>query len=191
MIINIRGTSGSGKSTIVRSIMNMFPTWEPDYVLGKTRPKGYTCKKPDRAKALYIVGHYEILCGGADTISDLVEQFDRVRMAHEQGHDVLCEGLFMSGDVKRTLELHTLGIDILVLGIKRSFDKCYDDANRRKKQVAESYGRLFTDNYSYKNVWNKHRGVYSSMQKLEAHGVRCEWHTREGCFRRIRMELGL
>ena len=41
MIINVRGTSGSGKSTIVRNAMDLF-TWRgPVHVKGRKQPLGY------------------------------------------------------------------------------------------------------------------------------------------------------
>lgn len=72
MIINLRGTHGSGKSTAVRRVMGKCPyvckvhTTIPEAV----RPiVGYDCKLPN-GQSLYVLGNYANACGGADGIQD-------------------------------------------------------------------------------------------------------------------------
>jgi hypothetical protein len=92
MIVNIRGTSGSGKTTIVRRIMELCG---PPAPLGGTerRPYGYLLAGP--GADLYVVGSYENVCGGCDGIKTQDEVCERVRGASAQG-DVLFEGLLIS-----------------------------------------------------------------------------------------------
>ncbi len=191
MIINIRGTSGSGKSTLVRQIMDLYGKREPIYRPNKKRPRGYICFHPDIKRSLHVIGHYEILCGGADTISSLVEQFERIQRAHEGGYDVLCEGLFMSGESTKMLELHNKGAKILVIGIKRALSTCYAEANKRKREIAEARGQDYRGDYKFKNVRGKFISTQRSIEKLRAEGVNCVWLHREQCLPRIKAELGV
>ena len=94
MVINIRGTSGSGKTTVVRGIM----------AKGVVTPFGGTTKKPDFysinltpaiERPVIVVGSYENVCGGCDSISTQDEICDRIRAGASMGH-VLVEGLLMS-----------------------------------------------------------------------------------------------
>lgn len=94
MIINVRGTSGSGKTTVVRGLMAL---------AAQTFPLGEKLKKPDAyvltldrvAQPLHIIGSYENVCGGCDGIPTQDDICNRVRRYSAQGH-VVMEGLLMS-----------------------------------------------------------------------------------------------
>lgn len=93
MIINIRGTSGSGKSTIAFTLLKNF-TYKKDLdsngkVLGYVVDAGLS-------RPVYIVGKYETKCGGCDTIATQQEAADRAVKAHEAGYHVIMEGLLAS-----------------------------------------------------------------------------------------------
>ena len=77
MIINIRGTSGSGKSFLVRHIMRLYPKQVPVYVSDRRQPISYTLSRSGRK--LLVVGHYESVCGGCDTVHSMDAIFDLVR----------------------------------------------------------------------------------------------------------------
>lgn len=133
MIINIRGTSGTGKSTLARQLMALYAPNPLRYRKeGRKQPLGYRFRNsrarettktglrlehPAQGLArrawnqefhrdLAVVGHYETDCGGADTIPDYDELFELVRNGSDAGMDVLFEGLLISGDVRRTTALH-------------------------------------------------------------------------------------
>lgn len=92
MIVKLHGTSGSGKSTVARLLMEAAKMVNP---LGANtnRPEGYMLtgfKKP-----LFIIGPYTTTCGGVDSITDWRET---ARLLHEfaaQGA-VFYEGLVLS-----------------------------------------------------------------------------------------------
>jgi gluconate kinase len=110
MIINIRGTNGSGKSTIARALRGVnynevglvpfktaagSPRWVPGYVNRETR--------------IGVVGSYETECGGCDTIKtqDLICDSVR-RMAtidQPKTRHVVFEGVLVSTILKRYLDL--------------------------------------------------------------------------------------
>jgi len=102
VIINIRGTSGSGKTTAVRGIMAMYPA-EAIVILGsrkvpeayELRPHDLTPNGRDVQQSIYAIGSYENVCGGCDKIKTQDEICDLVRHYNQFGH-VLFEGLLLS-----------------------------------------------------------------------------------------------
>ena len=95
-IVNIRGTSGSGKSTIARTFLSHLPHVPVKDAAGKV--KGY---KVDASAAglnqpLFIVGRYESACGGGDTLRDEAEAVELCSSAQPLGH-VLLERMLTSG----------------------------------------------------------------------------------------------
>lgn len=93
LIINVRGTSGSGKSTIVFELMKRYPVKELD-LDAKGRPGNYEIKLP-RGQKLYVIGRYSTQCGGCDGIGSNVEVMRRAEHYAKKGH-VLFEGLLLS-----------------------------------------------------------------------------------------------
>jgi hypothetical protein len=185
VIINIRGTSGTGKSTLARQIMELY---EPNPLryrrLGRKQPVGYRYAAKDRVfhRDLAVVGHYETDCGGADTIPDYDDLFDLVRQGSIYGMDVLFEGLLISGDVKRTAELHRWALnqcDVLhVVAIQLPLEECVASVNARRQAKAERQGRSPRPDVNPKNTIAKHRGLTLACQRLETEGVRV--HRPEG-----------
>lgn len=135
MIINIRGTSGTGKSTLARQLMALYQPNPLRYrEEGRKQPLGYRYKRKGSGVCnnteaflsgenngcdgtgctlhgpaghdLAVVGHYETDCGGADTIPDYEKLMKLVVQGAAAGMDVLFEGLLFSGDVKHTIALH-------------------------------------------------------------------------------------
>jgi hypothetical protein len=96
MIFNIRGTNGSGKSTIVRAYMSTLNELEPVTEVEKGKAIGYKGYNKT-GNTVSIVGRYETDCGGCDTIKtqDLVGE--RVKNAAHFGHAVF-EGVIV-GDI--------------------------------------------------------------------------------------------
>jgi hypothetical protein len=114
MIVNIRGTHGSGKSTVVKKIMGRFPTEVEEY---EERPRGrkalvYRVFPKARsygqrqAAPLYVIGNYDTACGGCDGI----QPYDRIwPLVYKYGtfSDVLFEGALVSssyGNIGRSSE---------------------------------------------------------------------------------------
>ena len=100
MIVNIRGTSGSGKSTSVRGLMNLAGrverchAYSNDELFATGRPDAYELDL-DLGSPLFVVGSYETECGGCDSIPTQDEICARVRRYASKGH-VVMEGLLMS-----------------------------------------------------------------------------------------------
>jgi thymidylate kinase len=126
MIINIRGTSGSGKSTVVFNLMRHYKELGELYVViqgpdgfeqvsdlsheGAAGQIGYQIGKWNSNLHPYkvplrIVGKYLTPCGGCDGIKTQDEVTSRVRRWHQQDYHVLFEGLLISTIVGRWADL--------------------------------------------------------------------------------------
>lgn len=95
-IVSIRGTHGSGKSSIVTKIMGKYNA-EPFFNGCGEKPKlvGYHVGLPT-GKTLFVVGPYKTACGGCDAIQPYSEIIPLVREAVDWGEDVLLEGALVS-----------------------------------------------------------------------------------------------
>lgn len=124
MIIQVRGVSGSGKTTVVREVMSRVGgKWNPHYVKGRRKPLYYTNGN------LVVLGHYESPCGGADTLGSPPKAFQFARQFDESSI-VLYEGLLVSDDVNWISKAKDSKIIFLTTGI----DKCLRRIERRRKR---------------------------------------------------------
>src|SRR3954451_22242261 len=113
LIINPRGTSGAGKTWLVREVMAAYrpagsgPT--PVMRQGRSRPIAWRLRHPLGGRTLCVIGDYQGPQGGTDTIplSDggLDEAFRVACSEAAEGHDVLLEGYQLSGEHDRTVAL--------------------------------------------------------------------------------------
>lgn len=101
-IVSIRGTHGSGKSSVVTKIMGLYPfkTIEtrvpgkpnkPD----KLRTDGYVVALPN-GETLYIVGPYKTACGGCDAIQPYSDIAGQIGYGFGACDHVLLEGALVS-----------------------------------------------------------------------------------------------
>lgn len=192
MIINIRGTSGSGKSHLAREIMKQYEATMPYYVTGRKQPIGYRLMKNGR-KDLAVIGHYQTDCGGCDTIHDMNEIFKLVRASHNAGCDVLFEGLLISAEVNRTAQLHLDGLPLIVVALSLPLEECLASVESRRAAKAERTGGGPRPPLNPKNTESKHKGTMQSSARLEAQGVEVHRCDREAAFNLIsnRLTLGL
>jgi hypothetical protein len=115
VVINPRGTSGSGKTELVRRVLTQYG-WrrgeiadgpaglEPIYRPGRSRPFGYRLPHPGGGRPLVVVGHYEVTSGGCDTIpaadGGLHEAVAQADDYASSGCDVILEGLRLSSETE-------------------------------------------------------------------------------------------
>lgn len=165
MIIQIRGTSGSGKSTLARAVMALYPEHTPHHVEKRKQPIRYTCSGP-QSKSLSVLGHYAASCGGCDTISSFDTIFGMAREEHAKGHDVLMEGLLMSGDSRRIMELCAAVPEHLVVSLTTPVEDCLN--NIRKRRAAKGNDKPLSED----NTRSKHAYNLKLQDKLKAAGVR-------------------
>lgn len=128
-IVNVRGTSGAGKTTLIRSIMGMYEQKSPVHIKGRKQPlyyilergslayKGDELSLPEEPRNLALLGHYESACGGCDTISSYVPDVLQPPFAptveKPNSYD-LTFGLIRA--------LHSQGFDVLFEGLLVSGD---------------------------------------------------------------------
>src|SRR5258708_39196857 len=78
---------------------------EPVHVAVRHQPLGYVCKRDGHASPLFVVGHYETPCGGADPLRSPDEVYQLVRDPAADGADVIFEGIISQDAVPRCVAL--------------------------------------------------------------------------------------
>lgn len=190
MIINLRGTSGSGKSTIARQLMSCYGPRTAFYRSGRRQPIGYVLDHPidaQEGRKLAVVGHYETACGGCDTLPSYEVVTDLVKSSHNMGYDVFFEGLLVSGDAKYTGAMFQDGYPLHVLGLDLDPNFCVESVNMRRRAKNPEKGPV-----NPKNTLAKVRCMHLSMERLKAIGVPTEMFTeRSAAFSRIKELLNV
>lgn len=129
MIIQVRGTSGSGKSTVVREVMERYgKSFLANYRAGRRKPLSYGSSD----SRLLVLGHYESPCGGCDTIGSAAQVYrELVDHRHSRYPFILCEGLLLSEDTKWSLQLD----DLRVVFLTTELETCLERIVERRKGV--------------------------------------------------------
>lgn len=128
MICNLRGTSGSGKTWVMREFMRRFSdSWEPIYG-DRKKPMGYI------ANGVTVLGHYESTCGGCDNIGSARQVYDTIQRMFPTveaitSARIVMEGLLLSEDVKHSLKLP----DLRVLFLTTPLETCLAQIGSRRK----------------------------------------------------------
>ncbi len=136
--VNIRGTSGSGKSTIIRKLMDTFGEGMHFYAGGRKQPI-FTIYE-HKSIQVAIMGHYKTACGGCDTINKLDDVFKFAEQAAEHGADVvIAEGLLLGKDVSRIVKQE----DPHLIYLTTPIEECFENVSaRRAAKALEKYGRM-------------------------------------------------
>lgn len=191
MIVNIRGTSGSGKSTVARNVMKRYDSVSPHHIEGRKQPLYYICDTQGGFQQLAVIGHYETACGGTDTITKMDEIFEIIRDLATRGYNVLFEGLLLSAEFNRMAAL-AKDFDCVVLGLTEvPLDVCFDSIMARRKEKADKAGRepKPPGPNMRKNLESKWKGTVQTCARLEAAGCRVYKCTRERALKLCLAEL--
>lgn len=183
MIINLRGTNGSGKSTIVKAVMEKFDM-HPSWRVGRRQPIGYFSIDIDKPK-LWVVGHYETECGGCDTIPVMDDVYDQIIKAKKEGYNVLYEGIMASGEYRRCADLHKETHDVMVIALDVLLADCITSILERRERTHRT-----TKPFNAERTTRRQREVRSMMEHLKVAGVPVYWRTREEALRICLKELG-
>lgn len=163
-IVQVRGASGSGKSSLVRSVMSELGSPVKWYEKPRKAPIALTFHKPGRP--LCVVGNYVegVSTGGVDTITDKETPYRIARKAAMQGFDVLLEGIFISIEYWRTLYLHQHGFERYDVFIDLNVDECTEQVYRRQEDAGRERTPL-------KQMADFHSRVLHTRDRLIAAGV--------------------
>lgn len=107
-VVDIRGTHGSGKTTVVRNLLKM-GEWEP--LVGPVTANGKSKHKhlgfANRAWGAAVIGNYPegFASGGCDGVSPPDEVCRRVRMFASEYRVVILEGILVSHTFQRYNDL--------------------------------------------------------------------------------------
>lgn len=165
IIINPRGTNGAGKTELVRRIKARYG-WEsvsqiePVYCTGRERPICYRLRHPFGGRPLVVLGHYEVTCGGCDTIGNLDEVFRLTNHYASSGYDVLLEGWAVSRECQRSAALaarHRLHI----LRLSTPLDQCI------RNVIARRHARRDARPLIAKNAAMHDRSIDEACGKLQ------------------------
>ena len=186
MIINLRGTSGAGKSTVARKIIDLYPVVTPNFghkPKGK-RPVSLFLSGAANATPLYVLGHYEIVCGGGDTVSSLGRDviYGWMKEARDQGADVLFEAVTLSDDYTRTYELMK-GYEGLVINLKTPIEECLRRVLSRRAEAGNV--KPFNATITRKRV----DAISNACYRLKQSGIPVENLDADSAFVRIRRLL--
>lgn len=185
MILNIRGTSGSGKSTVVKKLMQELDesnelTKFPIYRLGRKKPVAYHYRIAETRKPFVaIIGHYEGTCGGCDSINTYDECFGRIQKYSDLGYHVIYEGLRQSGDVKQISNISPKE-NTRILYLNTDIETCINSViDRRKRKGNEKP-------FNEKPTIDKYHVMFKSIKRLTENGIICEEVNRENCLDKIK-----
>jgi thymidylate kinase len=163
MLINLRGTHGAGKSTIVRALCNESAA-QPIYGVLRQRPEAYELTFAGKTKA-FVIGPYNTPCGGCDAVQPYELICPLIEKYAAAGH-VIFEGALISscwGAVGRLMERWMR--EAIVVFLDTPADECVRRVKARRLQRGD--GRAFDPAH----LIQKHATIARLKQKLDAAGV--------------------
>lgn len=168
-VLDVRGTHGSGKSTIPLKLLELYDSreWvgEPLTFEGKMQVLGYYIPKLN----LTIIGRYETACGGCDGVPTQSEIKARVEEAAKTGH-VLLEGILVAHTYGPWEEFsRPWGANWKFLFLDTPLITCVDRVNERR---ARSGKEPLADP---KNIVRDHGRIWALKGKFEMAGRSTRW----------------
>lgn len=173
MIIQIRGTSGSGKTYVMREVMRFIAPsdrWSKVHVAGRKQPLYYRwpLEVADGYPTVSVLGHYETACGGCDNIGSakaVTELLTSLEEATTSPQHILCEGLLLSEDTKWTV---TLSKELLrVLFLNTDLETCLQQVRNRRVEAGNEKP------LNPENTANRVAVIERARLKLIEAGVTC------------------
>lgn len=130
MIISLRGTHGSGKSTVIKTLLTRYNATE---IPGEKKPDGYWFNVSWLDNPVYVIGSYRTACGGCDSIQPYSLIWPRIEDYAAKGH-VLFEGALVSssyGNIGRASEKY--GNEIVFAFMTTPLEVCLGRILKRRQ----------------------------------------------------------
>jgi hypothetical protein len=159
-VIQVRGTSGSGKTWVMRQVMKQLDL-VPEFIDGRKNPLYY--EDTNGPLPAFVLGHYEATCGGCDNIGSAKAVYELIEKMPSRSI-ILCEGLLLSED---TLHSSRFKDRLKVLFLTTPLEQCLAQIEQRRK--ASGNDKPLSPDNTMKRV-----GVIErARQKLVQLGVHC------------------
>jgi hypothetical protein len=161
MLISIRGTNGSGKSSVITELFD-HGNYAPLFgVLGIKQPEAYKLLLKGVKKPLFVLGPYLTPTGGLDRVQPYDLILDLIKKYAEKGH-VLFEGVIVSSSYGRVGQLmETYGPEEAVMAFMDTpLEQCI--ANVKKRRGARDDEREFNP----ANLTSKYNQIVKSRVKM-------------------------
>lgn len=130
-IVSLRGTHGSGKSSVVAKILAKYGSTSVLNPYKPKKPLGYHVELP--TGLLFVVGSYTTACGGCDAIQPYADIWPRIEEAADAGDHVLFEGALVSssyGNIGRSSEKY--GNDMVFAFLDTPLATCLERIKQRR-----------------------------------------------------------
>lgn len=178
-VVNLRGTSGSGKTTIVRTILS-YGRWEKWCKQGKVW--GYINNDLHWA----VVGSYENTCGGCDGIKTQDEAQERIEFLLNKGYSVIFEGLLISTITSRWEKFaKSANANVLFYYIDTPIEECIERVKHRRLAAGN------TKPFNTDNTVNRVKAIETTKQKLTAAGCYCLTDSQENILKNLYQWFGV
>ena len=177
-IINLRGTSGSGKSTVAFTFLKNFPSEELKGADGKVKGYRIDASSAGVKDPIFLLGKYTTACGGCDQIPTQQDAADRAVAAFQSGGNVLMEGLLASaagpgGAVTKTI--HETENAIFAI-LDTPLETCIERVKARR--AARGDERPFNP----KNTNDKWTQTHSTAKVLDSQGYDVRYVSHERAY---------
>jgi predicted kinase len=152
--------------------MDQYEAIVPYFTDGRRKPLYYVCST-NLKKPVISIGHYETPCGGCDTLKTVDQVYDIVRESARSGFHVIYEGIMVSGESRRCIQLHKDSLPIHVIALDVPLEQCLESVrSRREARGAKS-------EFNPERTQRRAREVRSMMEHLKIAGVKTEWLPRD------------
>ena len=162
-VIQIRGTSGSGKTWVMKSLLTALGPFKEVFTEGRRNPLFYL-----NSSSTAILGAYRSACGGCDNIGSAAAVAELIQNLQEGVYSekpgvIICEGLLLSEDSKWTLQMNDVRIIYLVTPV----ETCIQQILNRRAEAGNDKP------LNESNTRNRVRVIERSRTKLLEKGIIC------------------
>jgi hypothetical protein len=180
-IFMVRGTNGSGKSTVIFNFLKNYGGKPVKFEGAENGIVGYVVKSLN----LFIVGPYSTPTGGCDRLKSIDVPMFRAVAAYNRGYNVLLEGLMLSGVVAEPHRLSDGGRRVDHIFLSTPIENCIKRVQGRRTAKGNA------EPLDPKHLLSKHRSCISSKKAMEKLGDVTHLMKNSDAYRFILNELGV